>query len=321
MTKQQNWWVTLGLLLVLGWTPWAKGATYTHALGETHLDKTPQRIVVLGFASLDLLQRLAIKPVGVTQTLLPEYLASFADASYVHAGSLSEPDFETIFELAPDLIIIEGRMAGAYQDLSQIAPTYIFMPDAQNYWSSVQQGWRDIGAMLNKSTEVERLIDSVQQQMSTLQAKVKAQPLSTLMVMNNGNKIAMFGPNSRFGLIYRELGFPSVSHDTSANGPHGHLISFEYIAQQAPQILFVMDREQAIGRAQGMAKKQFDNPLMAKTPAAQFHRLIFLNPSVWYLATGGVTATELMLADLNQAFIAPQVALTQSKQAMHSQSR
>ncbi|MEI8597413.1 ABC transporter substrate-binding protein [Vibrio sp. M60_M31a] len=64
----------------------------------------------------------------------------------------------------------------------------------------------------------------------------------------------------------------------SVSGNHGNLISFEYIADAQPEVLLVLDREQAIGQSNGKAKALFDNDLVKSTPAAKNGRVMFLKP-------------------------------------------
>ena len=119
--------------------------------------------------------------------------------------------------------------------------------------------------------------------------------------MNNGSNLASFGADSRYSLVYDELGFkPASSQNVPTKvGRHGNLVSFEYIADAKPDVMLVLDREQAIGQSQGKAQALFDNKLVASTPAAEHKKVVFVNSSAWYLASGGIHATEIMLNDID----------------------
>ena len=45
------------------------------------------------------------------------------------------------------------------------------------------------------------------------------------------------------------------------------------------------------------------NELTAKTLAAQNGNIVYLTPTVWYLAEGGITALDVMLQDLEAALL------------------
>ncbi|WP_432453385.1 MULTISPECIES: siderophore ABC transporter substrate-binding protein [unclassified Agarivorans] len=282
----------------------AESLTVRHHMGELSLESSPKRVVVLGHASLDLVDALGIKPVGVVKSLLPDYLKQYQTEQYGSAGSNTEADFEAIYSLKPDLIIAEARMMKVYQELSAIAPTYMFYVEPGHYWRDTQTNWRNLAKLFGKSAEAETLIQGFSQQFTAQHHLSEQQQLTALTVMNNGNNLASFGDNSRFSLVYQELGFLSslAKNVESTVGPHGNLISFEYIADAAPDVLLVLDREQAIGRSSGRAKSLFNNPLVASTPAAKHQRIVFVDPAAWYLSAGGPRATQIMLDDVHKAF-------------------
>ena len=94
--------------------------TVTHAMGETVIDGTPERVVVLDSPHLDALVALGHTPVGITEsgagTGAPPYLGD-VDAEIV--GLTSEPDIDAIAALAPDLIIgAKVRHEAIYDELS-----------------------------------------------------------------------------------------------------------------------------------------------------------------------------------------------------------
>ena len=53
-----------------------------------------------------------------------------------------------------------------------------------------------------------------------------------------------------------------------------------------PDYLFVVDRN-VIAKSKETAAAALDNPLIAKTKAAQNGKIIYLDPELWYLAGGG----------------------------------
>ncbi|QUJ70520.1 ABC transporter substrate-binding protein (plasmid) [Photobacterium sp. GJ3] len=277
--------------------------TIKHALGEITLDQVPQRVVVLGQGSLDTLTRLGIEPVGVVKPMMPAYLSKYQGDQYVGVGSVVEPDFEAIFMAKPDLIIAEARMTALMDQLQEIAPTIMYSVEYGQYWQDAQKNWRMLGEIFNKQAEAEQLIAAVQNKLDATKKRVKDSGMNALMLMNNGNKLAMFSEGSRFSMVFNDFGFsPAKSEKVSAGGPHGNLISFEYIADAKPDALLVLDREQAIGRDTGKAKARFDNPLVKSTPAFQKNHIVYLNPNAWYITMAGATATELMIDDINALF-------------------
>lgn len=294
-----------GLAIVLAsslmMTAQAETVTVEHVKGTAQFTEIPQRVVVLGFGSLDVLDQIGVKPVGAPHSLMPDYLASYKETT-TNTGSLSEPDFEAIYMLKPDVIIAENRMLKVYDKLAQIAPTIMFSIEGEQYWADAQQNWRVLGDIFGKRVEVETIIKETQASITAVNDKVASDDTSAMMLMNNGNNIAMFNKGSRFSIIFDDFGFVESKSATVApiKGTHGNLISFEYIADAKPEVLYVLDREKAIGKSEGRAQQLFDNPLVAATPAAQQGKIVYLDSSAWYLAGGGVTAIHRMLGDIER---------------------
>ena len=109
------------ILLITSTSTIAK--TYQHSMGEIEINGVPQRVVVLGFGSLDFVDSLGVTPIAMPKKLLPEALSKYKADQFINTGSLQEVNYETLFTLKPDLIIAETRMSGLYENLSDIAPT------------------------------------------------------------------------------------------------------------------------------------------------------------------------------------------------------
>ncbi|WP_117232451.1 siderophore ABC transporter substrate-binding protein [Vibrio maerlii] len=277
--------------------------TYQHSLGTVEINEVPQRVVVLGFGSLDYLDALGVTPVGMPKSLLPENLQQYNTDEFTNTGSLQEVNYETLFTLKPDLIIAEGRMAKIYKDLKDIAPVYMYRIDSTNYWETTQQHWNNLSEIFGKQAKGEELVADVQAQIDALNAKNTEEPKKALTVMSNGSNITSFSPVSRFSFVYQEAGFEtSKSVNVAAESrTHGDLISFEYIADAKPDVMLILDRDQAIGRSSGKAKQLFSNELVESTPAAKNEHMIYLDPAAWYLSAGGYHSTQVMIKDLNRA--------------------
>ncbi|MEZ9408267.1 siderophore ABC transporter substrate-binding protein [Vibrio lentus] len=294
-----------GLAIVLAsslmMTAQAETVTIEHVKGTAQFDEVPQRVVVLGFGSLDVLDKIGVAPVGAPHSLMPDYLTSYKETT-ANTGSLSEPDFEAIYMLKPDVIIAENRMLKVYDKLAQIAPTIMFSIEGDKYWADAQQNWRALGQLFDKQAEVEAIITETQDSIAAVNDKVTSGETTAMMLMNNGNNIAMFNKGSRFSIIFDDFGYVESKSATVApiKGTHGNLISFEYIADAKPEVLYVLDREKAIGKSEGRAQQLFDNPLVAATPAAQQGNIVYLDSSAWYLVGGGVTAIHRMLGDIER---------------------
>ena len=93
----------------------------------------------------------------------------------MNAGSLFEPDFEEIFELDPDLIIISGRASEAYDDLNDIAPTLFMGIDNANYYDSFKNNLDMIAQIFDKEDEAAEKLAEIDASIEEVQALASEQ--------------------------------------------------------------------------------------------------------------------------------------------------
>lgn len=272
----------------------------THELGETKVNKNPKRIVVFDYGILDSLDKLGVEGiVGVVQSGLPDHLSKFASEEYSSIGSLKEPDMEKIFELTPDLIIISGRQADYYEELIKIAPTIHLGVKNENYLESFTENMNTLGKIFGEEKAVEKELATITESIEKLNTKVTEKGVNGLIALANDGAFSVYGAESRFGIIHNSFGVTPID-DTIEASTHGQKASFEYIVEKNPQYLFVVDRAAVTGGTTS-AKELFENELMAKTDAYQNDNIVYLDPSIWYTATGGFTSTMMMVEEIDNA--------------------
>ncbi|MNE89645.1 putative ABC transporter solute-binding protein YclQ precursor [compost metagenome] len=90
--------------------------------------------------------------------------------------------------------------------------------------------------------------------------------------------------------------------DTIEASTHGQSISFEYVAEKNPDYLFVVDRDAVVteGEQAEPASKLVENDLVKKTNAYKDGKIIYLDPSYWYLAGGGLLSLPEMLNEVQE---------------------
>ncbi len=95
--------------------------------------------------------------------------------------------------------------------------------------------------------------------------------------------------------------FGKQADDQIEASTHGQSVSYEYVLEKNPDILFVVDRTKAIGGDD--SKDDISaNELVAQTNAGKNQQIISLEPDVWYLSGGGLESMKLMIEDVDQAF-------------------
>lgn len=270
-----------------------------HELGETTVEKNPETVAVFDFGSLDTLDKLDINVAAIPQQNVPTYLEKYASDEYENAGGLKEPDFEKLAEINPDLIIISGRQADLYDQLSEIAPTIYLDVDTTDYMNSFEKNVSVIGEIFEKEDEAQAELDKIQEQIDATAKKAKEADKSGLIILANDDKISAYGPSSRFGLIHDLLGVTPIDENIEAS-THGMNVSFEYVTEKDPDMLYVVDRGAVVG-GESSAAVIVENKLMKKTKAYQEDNIIYLNPEYWYLSGGGLESVAKMVEEVDNS--------------------
>ncbi|MFA9457461.1 siderophore ABC transporter substrate-binding protein [Halalkalibacter sp. AB-rgal2] len=271
--------------------------TIDHELGQTVIEETPETVVVFDLGVLDTLDALGVEVAGVPVDSVPDYLSQYAEEGYENVGSLFEPDFEKIFDMQPDLIIISGRASEAYEELEDIAPTLFMSTDPDNYLESFASNVTLLGDIFGKEELAAEKIADVET--SVVDLVEKTSNVNGLIVLANDGSLSAFGPGSRFGFLHGEFGIEPTDENIEVSN-HGQSISFEYIVETDPEYLFVVDRG-AIVSGESSAQQIVENDVTENTTAYQEDKIIYLDPVFWYITTGGITATEGMIAEVDAA--------------------
>lgn len=275
--------------------------TVTHVQGETTLPQNPEKVVVFDFSLLDTLDQLGIPVVGVPSgTNMPPALAQYVGEEYTNVGTLFEPDYEKVNELQPDLIMVALRSGPLYPDLSQIAPTVDLTVDGTNLIPTFKEAVTNVGLIFGKEAEVEIRLAEIDASIERVNKLATSSGQTALIVMVSGGEVTAFGPGSRFGIIHDVLGVTPISADVETE-THGDAISFEYILEKDPDILFVIDRDAATGESSESAEQVLDNELVHATQAWQNDKIFYLDPAAWYLSNHGLGSMEIMISQVEAA--------------------
>ena len=273
--------------------------TVEDASGKVEVPKSPKKVVVFDMGSLDTIRELGKEDtvIGVPQKNLPKYLESFKEVESV--GGLKEPDLEKINQLKPDLIVISGRQEDYKKDLEAIAPTVYLSVDSSKTWESTVSNINTLAKIYDEEKVAKEKIATIEDKIKTVKKEAQASGLKTLTTLVNEGQLSAYGEGSRFGIVHDTFGFPVADGKIEAS-THGQSVSYEYVLEKNPDIIFVVDRTKAIGgdTSQNNVAK---NELVAQTKAGQTNKVVSLTPDVWYLSGGGIKCTELMLEDVEKA--------------------
>lgn len=270
--------------------------------GEVSVPLKPKTVLVYDLGALDIIQTLGGAVHGVPNQALPPLLAAYKDqGKYPHIGSLFEPDYEKIKALKPDLIIAGNRTLPKLAELKKFAPVLDVTLGDGDQLTQIYRNIRAIAAVYGMAEKGEAEIKAIESEIAGVKAKAQKQG-AALMLMTNGGKMSVYGPGSRFDMLYAVFGVQPIK-DKIEVSKHGQAVSFEYLLKTNPDWLLVLDRDAAIGREGASAQKLLDNKLVHATKAWRNQHIVYLNAANWYLlSNAGPGALRENLKQLADAF-------------------
>lgn len=276
----------------------------THSIATVEVPYNPQTIAILDFASLDILEQLGVadRVAGVPKSSTVYYLQSYVDDDdIVNLGSAKEVDFEALNSIQPDVIFIGRRLVESYDKLAEIAPTVCFSVDYEvGYMQSLENNVTTYASLFGLEAEAADIISGFESRVDVLRAELEGKTAISGMVTSSS--LNTMANTSQAGIIFNELGMENMTADVEST--HGNASSFELILDKNPDYLFVLDRDAAINvEGAQTAKEIVENEIVMKADAYLNDNLIYLTPDVWYLATGGITATDIMLKDIEDGVL------------------
>lgn len=279
--------------------------TVEHAQGTTEVPLRPAKVFSFDYATIDTLAALGIAVHGA-----PPLAGAGADrfdlGEAVDVGTLFEPDYEVIAAERPDLIVVAGRSAAAYPQLSQLAPTIDLSFQTDDFVGSLERNVRALAAVFGVEDEAEAELAAIRRRVEALREDV-ASGGTGLVIMVAGGSLSALAPATavagRGSLLYLSLGLVPPVEDVAA-ATHGEPISFEFLVEHDPDRLFVIDRDAAVGTEGGQpAAAVLDHPLLHGTTAWRTGQVSYLDPFDWYIVTGaGLDSMQRMLDEIATAY-------------------
>jgi iron complex transport system substrate-binding protein len=265
---------------------------FEHAMGKTCIPETPQKVVVLDTGELDNALALGAPVVGAPAADALQYQAYLSDQldSITDTGTISEPNFETILELAPDLIIgSKQRYEAIYEQLSQIAPT-VMTESLRVPW---QDNFRLHADALGKTAEAEQLLAEYDAHVAEVQAALGGVLDSTTIsiIRFRPGQVRLYLKSSFIGYILQDVGLqrpPAQDEDVFSAE-----ISIEQMQMADADYIFVTGYD-----VEDSERATFlESPLWQTLEGVQNGHVVDVNDDYW-IAGLGIQAANLVLDDL-----------------------
>lgn len=165
----------------------ASAKTYQHELGTVEINEAPKRVVVLDWALAESVLALGVTPIASADVKgYQDWVGSPTMPSEVtDVGSRREPNLELIASLKPDLILMSGHLAPAYEKLNAIAPTLVMSiyNDKKQPYQNAKTLVITLGDVFERPEQAQQLVDETNQKL--------AQNGEQVAKMNNGKPFIM----------------------------------------------------------------------------------------------------------------------------------
>ncbi|MFS3929702.1 ABC transporter substrate-binding protein [Priestia flexa] len=282
----------------------AKDQSYTikHAMGETEIEGTPKRVVILTNEGTEALLAMGVKPVGAVESWLgnPWYDHIKDKMEGVKSvGTESEPSLETIASLKPDLIIgNKMRQEKVYDQLSQIAPT-VFAEELRGDW---KENFKLYSKAVNKEDEGKKVLADFDNRVADLKEKLGDQKKEEISVVRfTAGDVRIYHKDSFSGVILDQLGFARPESQNKSDFAEMNATKERIPAMDGDKI-FYFSYETGDGKATKVAKEWTNDPLFKNLNASKTDSVYPVEDAIWNTA-GGVLAANEMLDDIEKVFL------------------
>ncbi|WP_346293421.1 iron-siderophore ABC transporter substrate-binding protein [Sphaerothrix gracilis] len=275
-----------------------------HAMGESCVPLSPDRVVTLTLPALANLVALDIEPVG-TATYeafaginLQPYLENAVDG-IEWVGSDNQPSLEKIAQLSPDLILgLKKQHQSIYPQLSEIAPTVLFELGDRSNW---QQLLLEIAAVFDQTSEAQQLLQDYSHRVDELRQQLGEQGLQQEISIAYalGGSLYSEAKNSFPGSVLEDVGLHRPPAQDVAAPASGRLaFSPERIDSIDGDVLFIPKSGNDLDRDQ---EALMQKPLWQTLEVVQQDQVYRVN--LWEWSGLDILAAHEVLNDLFQYLV------------------
>ncbi|QIG06952.1 siderophore ABC transporter substrate-binding protein [Proteus sp. ZN5] len=271
-----------------------------HQLGETSVTKNPSKVVLFDFGLYDSLVQLGLadKVVGLPLGNAPDYIKGSIATNVANVGGMKAPDLEKLAEIKPDLIIITGRQGASYEALAKIAPTVNLGTNSANYLNSVESNIKLLGELFDKQQVTQEQITKLNTVIEQAQKKAAGSDKKVLVLLHNAGNLM---PNNQ-SVVYdvvkaKRAELPPVAEEEKGKR---RVVTSEMIVQANPDVIFIIDRSEAIGAGK-LEKTAFEDDAIKSTSAYKNSGIVYLQADLWYLSGGGLDSLTKQIEAVESA--------------------
>ncbi|AJY77465.1 ABC transporter substrate-binding protein [Paenibacillus beijingensis] len=273
-----------------------------HAMGETEIKGTPQRVVVLTNEGTEAVLALGVKPAGAVKSWTgdPWYDHIKQDMEGVTVvGEESQPNLELIAGLKPDLIIgNKMRQEKVYEQLKAIAPT-VMSEDLRGNWKN---NFKLYAEALGKSAEGGELLAAFDKRIEDFKTKAGDKVKETVSVVRfMAGKTRVYHTNTFSGIIFGQIGLARTEMTKNAKDTFVDEITKERLPEADADRLFYFTYDTGDGKGSETEQEWTGDALWKNLGAVKEGHVYKVDDAIWNTA-GGIKAATLLLDQLYEIY-------------------
>lgn len=272
--------------------------TIKHAMGETEIKGTPQRVVVLTNEGTEAVLAMGVKPVGAVKswTGSPWYEHIAADMEGVQElGEEGQPNLELIAGLEPDLIIANKmRHEEIYEQLKAIAPTV----ESETLRGDWKINFKLYAEALGKSEEADKQLAAFDSRVEDFKVKAGDKLKETVSVVRfMAGKTRVYHTDTFSGIIFDQIGIKRNDMTLNSKETFVDEITKERLPEVDAHRLFYFTYDTGDGKGNDTEKEWVNDPLWTGLSAVKEGRVYRVDDATWNTA-GGIKAANIVLDEL-----------------------
>lgn len=202
-----------------------------------------------------------------------------------YVGSRTEPDIETIANIEPDLILMNGAGKDAealFTSLTEVAPTIVTQGTGL-YW---KQDFLLLSDALGKTEQAQGILDQYHSDAAEFGQSVSGDPTVSFL-RKNGDRMRVFGVASFSG---------SVAEDAGLARPEDQEFTDETSVDISSEELEMADGDWIFYGVQGGDDSEITGlPLWETLSAVQADQAVSVDDDMFYLNTGPTAARGILI--------------------------
>ena len=262
--------------------------TVRHAMGETIVEASPERIVTLDPGELDAAVQLGFVPVGAAEYAsyqLPDYVLEAVEGIEL-VGTTAEPDIEAIIGLHPDLLLsTKLRHEELYDTSSEIVPTVFAERPGVAFKQNLKLYAQATGAEEAGAEVVARYEARVRE----LNAALPNPRPSISIVQIRPDNLRFYQTANFLGVVLTDLGFPRAGENVDGFAVDESAEKLGEHADGELIILAVVDPGE-----NDLASEVLEGEIWQQLPAVQAGNVLEVDSAVWIGGVGYGAAFEVL---------------------------